>query len=400
MPAKKQFLKRLQEDQQVADIFVVLHKQLSAGRTGRNYLRVTLGDKTGQIETRVWEGADEMAARFEQGDLVFVNGVVTSYQGILQIKAQYIENLEESDADKVDWADFLPCSVFDLDEMWTELVGLLSKVRDPNIARLLASFTSDKQFQKRFTRATAAKMMHHAYVGGLLEHTLGCVRMAGRIGPLYPINCDLLIAGAFLHDIGKFEELSDGAGFEYTDEGRLLGHIIQGILMLKERIATLENFPADIALHLEHLVVSHHGENEWGAPKRPKTPEALMLHAIDNIDAKLAAALAAIDSEDGPRGDWTTYVRLFDRPLYRGKVAQVEPDNSDADAGAGEPGGNDTTTAAKAAVAGEPAPEEAPKKPTEKPAKKPAEEPSSTEDFEEMLRQSEANHKPDQGKLF
>jgi 3'-5' exoribonuclease len=375
MPAKKQFLKRLQEDQQVADTFVVLHKQLSAGRTGRNYLRVTLGDKTGQIETRVWEGADEMAARFEQGDLVFVNGVVTSYQGVLQIKAQYIENLEESDADKVDWADFLPCSVHNLDEMWEELTGLLAKVNDPNLKRLLADFTGDEKFRKRFTRATAAKMMHHAYVGGLLEHTLGCVRLADRIAPLYPVNRDLVITGAFIHDIGKLEELSDGAGFEYTDEGRLLGHIVQGLLMLKARIASLENFPADLALHLEHLLVSHHGENEWGAPKRPKTAEALILHAIDNIDAKVAAALQAIDAEDGPQGDWTAFVRLFDRPLYRGKIAQVEADDADPDVAPGY----------------EPEPE---------PARAADEKADDTDDFEEMLRQSEGLAKNDQGSLF
>lgn len=370
MPAKTQFVSKFREDQQVNDVFLVRQKQIAAGRTGRNYLRITLGDRSGQIEARVWEGAEEIGARFSQGDPVFVTGLVNSYQGVLQIKATYVEKLDQADASKLDWRDFLPCSERPASEMWAELGALLDTIREPALARLVDAFRGDMSFVEAFTFAPAAKAMHHAYVGGLLEHTLGCVKLADRLAPLYRLHRDLLLTGAFLHDIGKTKELDARSGFDYTDEGKLLGHIVTGILMLRERVAELKTFPDDVLLHLEHLILSHHGEMEWGSPKRPKTLEALALHAIDNMDAKLTAADKSI-RDDVQDGDWTGFLKIFERPLFRRLPAQGDY----ADAAPEEP------AQAKAAPAqAEPAPEAAGKAPEPAPAKakaktEPAEEP-------------------------
>lgn len=314
MAAKKQFISKLYEDQEISDLFLVVLKQLSSGRTGKSYLRLTLGDKTGRIETRVWEGAGELAQRFNQGDLVYVTGVVTSYQGVLQIKATYVEVVE--DISKVDWADFLPSSERPAGEMFAELSALLATVENPYLKALLDSFTGDGNFKAELMRAPAALSMHHAYIAGLLEHTLGVVRLANVVSGLYPVNRDLLMAGAFLHDMGKTKELEYSANFDYTDEGRLMGHLVIGLLMVKEKAEAIPGFPSELLLHLEHLLLSHHGELEWGSPKRPKTLEALALHMIDNIDAKLSAADRSFkaDEKDGP---WTAFQRMFDRPLAR-----------------------------------------------------------------------------------
>lgn len=314
MPPKNQFVNKLHEDQEVHDTFVALYKQVSAGRTGKNYLRVTLGDRSGQIEARVWDNADEIARRFQQGDLVYVSGLVTSYQGVLQLKAQCLEKVDE--ADGADWADFLPAAARPAAEMWVELAALLDTIRNPWLKRLLATFTDDADWLARFHRATAAKAMHHAYVAGLLEHTLSLVTLADNLSGLYPVNRDLLLTGAFLHDIGKMDELVTGAGFDYTDEGKLIGHIAMGAREIQKRIEAIDGFPPKLALHLDHMILSHHGEMEWGAVKRPKTIEALVLHAMDNLDAKVAAAVEAIEGEQSD-SDWTGYLRIFERPFYR-----------------------------------------------------------------------------------
>ncbi len=333
MPAKKQFAAKLREDQNINDPFVVLHKQISPSRAGRNYLRVTLGDKSGKIEARVWEGADELAARFNLGDLVYVTGVVTSYQGVLQLKATYIERIEESELATINWGDFLPAAQRPVGEMWAELTALLDTVEDGDLKRLIALFTDDEEFASRFKTAPAAKGMHHAYIGGLLEHTLSAVSLADRIAPLYNLNRDILVTGAFLHDIGKLDELSSKAGFDYTTEGRLVGHIVQGVVMLRQKTAGLENFPQELLLHLEHMIVSHHGELEWGAPKQPMTLEALALHSIDNMDAKMAAVDQAQREKAGPLADWTGFIRQFDRSFYTGFGSQELSEQPQTSAG-------------------------------------------------------------------
>ncbi len=354
MPAKKQYVAKLREDQEVADLFVVLMKQLSSGRTGRNYLRLTIGDRTGKIEVRVWEGADELAQRFKQGDVIYVTGLVTSYQGLLQIKATYLEPVE--DAASVDWAELLPSAGRPASEMWTALTALTDTVENPYLKALIDLFVTDKEFKAAFCRAPAARAMHHAYIAGLLEHTLGVLRLADSVAEIYPLDRDLLMTGAFMHDIGKMDEFGATAGFDYTDEGRFLGHLVMGVTIIKDKCALIPGFPDELRLHLEHLMVSHHGENEWGSPKRPKTLEALALHAIDNLDAKIAAANEAIAENESNDDEWTGFIRMFDRPLRR------TPDFTGLKMPASKPsGGAPEKEAAETAAP-------APKQPVEEPA--------------------------------
>ncbi|TAL17163.1 HD domain-containing protein [bacterium] len=326
MPAKNQFIAKLHEDTELHDTFLVLQKQLSPTRQGRNYLRVTLGDKTGQLEARVWEGAEELVNRFDAGDLVYVTGMVTSYNGVLQIKAQFIEKLPEG---KVEWADYLPSSSRPAQEMVAELRSLLGTIANPHLLALVNSFLEDAPFMERFSVTPAAKGMHHAFVGGLLEHTLGVVKISSAMSVLYPVSRDALLTGAFLHDIGKIEELTASAGFDYTMEGKLIGHLIIGRDMLKERAAKVPGFPENLLLHLEHMILSHHGELEWGSPKRPKTVESLALHLADNLDAKLMAAIESVSKSDGMSGDWTAFLKIFDRPFLRSSLLEADsPDKA------------------------------------------------------------------------
>lgn len=315
MPAKTQFIGKLREDQEVRDAFLVFQKQLTSGRTGKSYLRLTIGDRTGRMETRVWEGAEEIARRFDQGGLVYITGIVTSYQGVLQIKATYVEPID--DVSKIDWADFLPSSEKPIEEMWTELTALAATIKNAHLAGLVRGFTEDPETSNALKRAPAALSMHHAYVGGLLEHTLGVMKLADALSGLYPVNRDLLLTGAFLHDIGKTKELFYDTAFDYTEEGRLLGHLLIGMEMVKEKTRLMDGFPQEAALHLAHMIASHHGELEWGSPKRPKTLEALLLHAIDNIDAKICSADKSLKEAEARQAVWTEQLRMFGRPLMR-----------------------------------------------------------------------------------
>ncbi|PLX41717.1 MAG: hypothetical protein C0608_05000 [Deltaproteobacteria bacterium] len=343
MKAKTQLLGKLHEDQEVHDTFLVLQKQLSPTRNGRSYLRVTLGDASGQLEARVWEGAEELSRRFEEGALVHVTGVVTSYQGVLQIKATYIEADEGKD---VDWAKFLPSSKRPAEEMLAELKETLGEVQNPYLTNLLDSFMDDAEFINALSIAPAAKGMHHAYVGGLLEHTLGVVKLALMLAGSYEVNRDLLVTGAFLHDLGKMRELKSTAGFDYTLEGRFAGHIVMGRDLFLQKVASIDSFPDELRLRIEHMILSHHGELEWGSPKQPQTVEALALHMIDNLDAKLMAVIEAVEREDGQSGDYTTYLKMFSRQFYRVPVAEdkvapsasrQEPIEDKAEESSGEP---------------------------------------------------------------
>jgi 3'-5' exoribonuclease len=314
---KRQYAGSLREHQEVSDLFQVLQKSLATGRTNKPYLRVTLGDRTGQVEARVWDGAAELEGRFAKGDIVRAQGRVTSYQGVLQLNVERLDPLPACDEGEICWTEFLPASTRPPEEMWAELRELLAEVRNPFLGDLLASFAADPDFRQAFLTCPAAKAMHHVYVGGLLEHTLGVVRLARTVGALYPVNRDLLVTGSFLHDVGKVKELTYRTGFDYTDEGRFLGHIVMGARMVRERAEAIPGFPPALLLHLEHLLLSHHGEYEWGSPKRPKTLEALVLHALDDLDAKLCGAREWMARAEGTEGDWTGYWKALGRYHYR-----------------------------------------------------------------------------------
>jgi 3'-5' exoribonuclease len=229
-----------------------------------------------------------------------------------------ITDMRRVDEKEVAPEDFLPRAEREPEIMFQEVQALLSQITDVHLKGLLQNYFHDKDLMERFKRAPAAKRLHHVYIGGLLEHTLSLLRLVDHVAPLYSeVNVDLLRAGAFLHDMGKVFELSYSRGFDYTSEGRLLGHIVQGLKVLDEKMAGVEGFPEPLALHLKHVIVSHHGEYEYGSPRRPKTLEALLFSHIDDLDAKMNGVSRFMSQQEWEDSDWTGHHGVFGRPFYR-----------------------------------------------------------------------------------
>lgn len=314
------------EGRRFTDLFLVLRKNLTTASTGRPYLRVTLGDSSDSIEAFVWEGASELDQRFSDGDIVEVRGSLKVFQGTPQIVVEALHRLAEDDLAGLEAGDFLPASKRPRAEMWSELRALLATAANPHLSRLFDAFLADETFCEAFQRTPAATGFHHAYVGGLLEHTLGVMRLARAVAPLYRdrIDADVLLTGAFLHDAGKVQELSSRTGFDYTDAGRLVGHIVLGARLLRDKAAQIEGFPESLLLQLEHLILSHHGEKEWGAPTVPQTLEALLLHYLDNIDAKLCGAWEWMEKDRSTGNRWTTYWKGLGRQLFLPSLGGAE----------------------------------------------------------------------------
>lgn len=317
---KKLFAADISENDNVDEVFLVRGKGLSVGKTGKSYLVITLMDKSGEIEGRVWDDAENFSSLFETDDFVKVKGKILAYMGKLQIKVASIAKVSEND---IDVADFLPMAERGLDEMFADLLGIIDNIRNPYLKQLLNLMTGDPFIAENLKHAPAAKGMHHVYIGGLMEHVLSLCDLAVSVSDHYgeKINRDLLLAGAILHDIGKTRELSYSRSFSYTDEGKLLGHITIGVEMIDEKIREIDGFPKDMAVLLKHMILSHHGEYEYGSPKRPKTLEATILSYLDDLDAKVNGIQSFIDSDRENGSNWTGYHRLFDRYIYKGNCA-------------------------------------------------------------------------------
>lgn len=313
---KKQFITDIRAGDRVDDIFVLSEKILSQKRDGNNFLNVTLSDKTGTIKGVVWDNVDQIAAGITSGDFAHVNGSVSDYRGTLQV---VIKNMEPFSPDRVDPSDFLPQTSRDIEGMFERLVKRMDSITTDYLKALIDAFFKDKEFVNKFKTAPAGKKMHHAYIGGLLEHTLSMVSLADKIAGHYSgIDRDLLLSGAILHDIGKIDEFEYQFKIDYSDKGRLLNHIVIGIKMVDDKLSGIEHFPEDQMLLLKHLIVSHHGTREFGSPEPPKTIEAVLLNYIDEIDSKVNAIRDFIASED-PDETWTSYHRLLERHFYKGK---------------------------------------------------------------------------------
>ena len=251
--------------------------------------------------------------------------------GKMQLIVQDLKKIEEN---LIDLGDFLPVSKRSTEEMRNELDGILAALTNPHIEGLLRAFFDDPAFFARYSKAPAAKAMHHVFLGGLLEHSLAVVALAGDVATRYPqVNRDLLICGALLHDIGKVDELSYQRSFDYTDEGKLLGHIVIGVQMVEDRIRQLTDFPAELSMLIKHLLLSHHGQYDFGSPKRPKFLEAVILNFIDDLDSKINGVQTHIDKEPDREGNWTSYHRLYDRYFYKGsEQAEVSKKNQESTA--------------------------------------------------------------------
>jgi len=302
------------ENREITGFFAAGSKQVRTNREGGRYFALTLCDRTGQIDARMWEIED--AGEFAAGDVVKVRGEVSRFNEKLQVK---VEKIRRAAPGEYELADFVPQSQRDIGEMWVELEGWVASLRDADLKRLLEAFLNDEDLARALKEAPAAKGLHHAWIGGLLEHMLSLMAMCEAAAQHYPeVNRDLLLSGVVLHDIGKLRELSWGTSFDYTLEGQLLGHITIGIGMIEGKIAGLPDFPAEKRLLVEHLVLSHHGEFEFGSPKLPMTPEAIVLHYLDNLDAKmqtLRSEFARAEASGRSGAELTEWVRPLERQL-------------------------------------------------------------------------------------
>ncbi len=317
---KKLFIKDIKEKTQVESTFLVTRKELGMSRSGAPYLNIRFMDSTGELDARVWENAEELSKGFEKNDVVNVKGYAVSYQGGIQLNVSSIKKLREGE---YSLRDYLPSSERDPDEMMKDLDRVIGHIGDRHIRALLTAVFSNRDIRERFKHVPAAKTMHHSYIGGLLEHVLSLCRLAGFIGDHYKeANRDLLTAGAILHDIGKVFELSYTRGFDYTDEGRLIGHITMGVELIERTAKDIPGFPDELKTHLKHMILSHHGQLEFGSPKRPKTLEALLLSFIDDMDAKAQSMTSLMAKETGSM--WTAYNRFFERYIYRGRYTSEE----------------------------------------------------------------------------
>jgi 3'-5' exoribonuclease len=296
--------------------FLVRDKITAMAKNGRPYLTIKLMDCTGEVEGRIWDRVDEISARFNKDDFVRVAGKASVYMGKMQLVLQELERLAES---SVDLADFLPVSDRPPEAMVAELTALVEGMTDPALKGLMQAFLADHDFMAGYSRAPAAKTMHHVCLGGLLEHSLAVAALVDDICRRYPdLNRDLLLTGALLHDVGKVAELRYQRSFEYTDAGKLLGHIVLGAEMVEDKLREIKDFPPELAIHLKHLLISHHGQYEYGSPKRPKTLEALILNFLDDLDSKINGVRTHIEREPDSDSAWTQYHRLYDRYFFKG----------------------------------------------------------------------------------
>jgi 3'-5' exoribonuclease len=315
---KKIFIKDILENQSIEDLFLIKETSRAETRSGKPYLIVTVMDRTGEIGGRLWENVDRFLPACSAGNIVFLQGQAQTYKGALQLKIESITALEK--AKNSDWrlGDFLPVTDGDIPAMAGEVLAFARSVSEPSLNALLLNFFRNKEFFATFQRAPAAKRMHHAYYGGLLEHTLAVTRLADTLAGLYPvIDRSLLITAALLHDIGKTEEFTfDSYPFDYTDKGRLVGHLVLGVEMIMTRIGKMADFPAELATRLQHLILSHHGRHEFGSPCLPMTMEAFVLSFIDDLDAKINYLAGMSSQLSAPGYQWTDYQKTLERFLF------------------------------------------------------------------------------------
>ena len=313
-----QTIASLKEGDWIEEIYLVTSKQVSTARNGVTYLSLKLADKTGEIDGKMWDNADETASKFEREDFVRIKGMASHYQGSMQIKLKMLEKVDDS---RVDIANFLEVSPRNADEMVKELRATASSLSNNYLRHLLDSFLNDATFMGLFRRIPAAKVLHHNYIGGLLEHVVELIALTRDTAKHFPtVDVDLLTAGAFFHDIGKVRELAVKKSIEYTTEGRLLGHISLGYEMVAEKINAIPGFPEELAMLLKHIMLSHHGEYEYGSPKRPKVREAIIINYLDDLSAKINNFNATIRKEQVAEGEWTGFSKMHDRYLYRQAV--------------------------------------------------------------------------------
>lgn len=303
-----QYINELRDGEMIKEIYLCKQKQTLQTKAGKSYYSLILQDKTGTIDAKVWD-LNNGIGHFEPMDYIEVNAQVILYQGSPQLNVRQIRKADEGE---YDISDYMPCSPFDTEQMYQELLALIASVKETHLHQLLESFfVNDSTFIQNFKKHSAAKSIHHGFIGGLLQHTLAVTRLCDYMASQYPaIHRDLLITAAICHDIGKIYEISDFPENDYTDEGQLIGHIVKGTMMVEEKIQSIDGFPVKLGNELKHCILAHHGELEFGSPKKPSLIEAVALSFADNTDAKLQTFTETLNSTANT--DWLGYNRLFE----------------------------------------------------------------------------------------
>jgi 3'-5' exoribonuclease len=312
---------QLGHQEAVDQVFLASQKQLRPNRNGNLYLQVELSDRTGSISARMWNATESDYRNFDDGDFVRVEGSTQLYQGGLQLIAA---NICKARYEEVDPADFMPLTPAEIDQLAVRLGEMLRSMTNPQLVTLAECFLMDDAFMQRFMRAPAGVKNHHAYVGGLLEHVVNLMEVASTVAGFYPaIDANLLLMGAFMHDMGKIYELNYDRGFSYSDEGQLIGHVVMAVSMLEAKVAEAEKLSGEtiaeeLVLRLKHMIVSHHGEYAYGSPKLPMTLEAVALHHLDNLDAKIHSFHQQMRDDPNVESSWTHYNQGLGRKLFKG----------------------------------------------------------------------------------
>lgn len=319
---EKIFISDLTINETVSTTFLVKSKEMRSKKTGGQFALITFGDKTGDIIGQWWDNFEDTIDTFDKDDIVFVRGQTHSYRNHLQVSIHRMRICKDTE---IDLAHYFPTTKYDIDEMFNEVMSIVNGFENKFLKTLLQNIFSNEETARKFKKAPAAKTMHHPYLGGLLEHTLSLIKLCGKVGGHYPgIDVDLLQTGAVLHDFGKIDELKYDRAFGYTNEGQLIGHLVMETIMVADYIKSIPDFPEDLRLHVLHLMLAHHGKLEYGSPKLPSTPEALMLAYLDDLDSKVEAMQRLI-AEPHQESDWTRMTAMFERPIYRNRtIAQPE----------------------------------------------------------------------------
>ena len=311
------YISELHEGDMVSEVFLCKTKTSGTSKFGKTYYSLSLQDKTGMIDGKVWE-LNNAIGHFEAMDYIMVKGKVTNFQGNNQLN---IEMIRKADEGEYQISDYMPSTKKDIDEMYDELLAMIQRVQNPYLKELaMKFFVEDKEFAKKFKIHSAAKSVHHGYIGGLLEHSVSVAKLCEQYAVLYPqLNRDLLVTTALFHDIGKAEELSAFPENDYTDEGQLVGHIVMGTIKLSKLMDEIQGFPAKLANEVKHCILSHHGELEFGSPKKPALAEALALSQADNLDAKMETFAEVIEKKQEGQ-EWSGFQRLFDTKIRESSI--------------------------------------------------------------------------------
>ena len=308
---KSPYVGELEPNKIITTSFLVHTKEIRQKKGGEFYLSLTLGDRTGDLDAKMWDNVNEVLDAFDRDDFVKVKGMVQIFHNRPQLTIHKLRRMDESE---IDFADYFPASKRDPDEMWRELRGIIDGVANPHLKGLLEAVFADEDIARRYRRAPAAKQIHHAFLGGLIEHVLSVCAMAKVASAHYAdVDPDLLITGVLLHDVGKIYELSYERGFSYSDEGQLIGHISIAARILHEKLRGLPDFPPRLLVLVEHMILSHHGHLEFGSPKLPQFPEAVLLHYLDDMDSKMECMRALIEHDRQVEGCFTSYNAALER---------------------------------------------------------------------------------------